>query len=138
MNPDCVTNMVTQLGWDLPEHTRAKHRMNSMNPGCVTNMVTQLGYDLLEHTRAKHRITMLNKIINNLANIPAHHQLKVHDSSTRDSASHIFRQFNTKLNCYEYSFLSATIISWNNLPLEVRQLPSLEQFQHAIPQISVS
>ena len=29
-----------------------------MNPGCATNMVTQLGWDLLEHRRAKHRITM--------------------------------------------------------------------------------
>ena len=58
-----------------------------MNPGCVSNMVTQLGWDLLEHRRAKHRITMFYKIINNLANIPGHHQLKVHDSSTRDSAS---------------------------------------------------
>ena len=42
---------------------------NSMNPGCVTNMVTQLGWDLLEHRRAKHRTAMLYKIITNLANI---------------------------------------------------------------------
>ena len=83
----------------------------AMNPGCVANMVTQLGWDLLEHRRAKRRITMFYKIINNLANIPVHHQLKVHDSSTRGSASHKFRQMNT-------------------LPFEVRQLPSLEQFQH--------
>ena len=61
-----------------------------MNPRCVTNMATQLGPYLLEHRRAKHRITMLYKIINNLVNIPVHHQLKVHDSSTRGSASHKF------------------------------------------------
>ena len=62
----------------------------SMNPGCVTNMVTQLGWDLLEHRRAKHRIAMFHKIINNLANIPVHHQLKVHGSSTHVSASRKF------------------------------------------------
>ena len=132
MNPGCVTNMVTQLGWDLLEHRRAKHRMNPgcvtnmvtqlrwgllehrrdkhrMNPGCVTNMVTQLGWKLLEHRRAKHRTTMSYEIINNLASIPVHHQLKVHDSSTRDSTSHKFRQLNTKLNCYGYSFVRMSI-----------------------------
>ena len=81
---------------------------------------------------------MLYKIINNLANIPVHHQLKVHDKSTRGSAFHKFRQLNTKLNCYKYSFLPATIVSWSTLPLEVRQLPLLEQFQHALSQIYVS
>ena len=136
--PGCVTNMVTQLGWDLLEHRRAKHRMNPVIPGCVTNMVTQLGYDLLEHRSAKHRITMSYEIINNLAIIPVHHQLKVYDSNTRGSASQKFRQLNKKLNCYKYSFLSATIASWYTLPLEVRQLPPLEQFQHALSQISVS
>ena len=80
----------------------------SMNLGCVTNMVTQLGWDLLEHRRAKHRITMFYEIINKLANIPVHHQLKVHDSSTHGSASHKFTHLNTKLNCYKYSFLPAT------------------------------
>ena len=110
----------------------------SMNPGCVTNTVTELGWDLIEHRRAKHRIIMFYKIINNLADILVHHQLKVHDNSTRGSASHKFRQLNTKLNCYKYSFLPATIVSWNTLPLEVRQLPTLEQFQHVLSQISVS
>ena len=109
----------------------------SMNPGCAKNMVTQLWWDLQEHRRAKHRITTFCKIINNLANIPVHHQLKEHDSSTRDSASNKFRQLNTKLNCYKYSFLPATIASWNTLPLEVRNFPSLEQLQHALSQISV-
>ena len=69
---------------------------HSMNPGCVTNMVTQLDWDLLELRRAKHRNTVFYKIINNLSNIPVHHQLKVHDSSTSSSASHKFRQLNTK------------------------------------------
>ena len=34
-----------------------------MKLGRVANMVTQLGWDLLEHRRAKHRITMLHKIL---------------------------------------------------------------------------
>ena len=82
-----------------------------MNPGCVSNMVNQLGWDLLEHRIANHRITMFYKTINNLANIPVHHQLKVHNGSIRGSASHNFRQLNTKLNCYKYSFLPAAIVS---------------------------
>ena len=109
----------------------------SMNTGCVANMVTQRCWDLLEHRSANHRITMLYKIINDLAKIPVHHQLKVHDSSTHGSDSHTFRKLNTKLNCYNYSFIPVTIVSWNTLPLEVRQLTSLEQFQHALSQISI-
>ena len=49
-----------------------------MNPGCVTNMVTQLGWDLLEHRRANHRTAMFYEVINNISIIPVHHQLKVH------------------------------------------------------------
>ena len=128
VNPGCVTNMVTQLGWNLLEHRRAKHRMNPVNPGCVTNMVTQLGWNLLEHRRAKHRISMFYKISNNLASIPVHHQLKVHDSSTRVSASYEFRQLMSKFNVYKYSFLPASIVSRNTLPLEVRQLLHLNSF----------
>ena len=45
---------------------------HSMNPGLVSNMVTQLGWDVLEHRRAKRRLTMLYEIINNLVNIPVH------------------------------------------------------------------
>ena len=135
MNPGCVTNMVTQLGWDQLEHRRAKHRMN---PGCVTNMVTHLGWDQLEHRRAKHRITMIYNIIKNLSNIPVHYQLKVHNSSKYGSASHKFRQLNSKLNCYKHSFLPATIASRDTLSLEVRQLQSLEQRKHALSQISQS
>ena len=110
----------------------------SMNPGCDTNMVTQLGWDLLEHRRAKHRRTMFYKIINNFANIPVHHQLKVHDSCTRGSTSHKFRQLNTKLNGYRCLFLPATNVSWNTLPFEVRQIPSMELLQHALSKISLS
>ena len=109
-----------------------------MNPGCVTNMVTQLRWDLLEHRRAKDGITIFYEIINNLASIPVYLQLKVHDSNTRGSASHKFRQLNTKWSCYKYSFLPATIVLWNALPLEVCQLTSLEQFHHALSQISLS
>ena len=75
---------------------------------------------------------MFYNIISNLANIPVHNQLIVHDSSTCGSTSHKFRQLNTKLNCNKYSFLPATIALWNTLPLEVSQLPSLEQFHHAL------
>ena len=110
----------------------------SMNPECVTDMVIQLGWDPLEHRRAKLSIAMFCQIANNLVSIPVHHQLKVHCCSTRGSASHKFRQFITKFNCYRYSFLPATIASWNTFPLEVCRLPSLEQFQHALSQISVS
>ena len=113
-------------------------KYHSMNPGCATNMVTQLDWKLLKHRRGKHRITTFYKIINNPANIPVHHQLKVHNDSTHGSASHKFKQFRTKLNCYKYSFLPATIVSWSTLPLDVSELPSLEQFQHALFQISVS
>ena len=81
----------------------------SMNPGCVTNMVTQLGWYLLEHRSAKHRIIMFYKIINNLANIPVNHQLKVHDSSTRGSASHKFR--------YLIKMLLGVVVCYLGIPL---------------------
>ena len=154
MQNQAYTSLVRQIleyaccVWDPQQHKHIKQlesvqhhaarlttgNYHSLNPGCVTNMVTQLGWDLLEHRRAKHRITMFYKIIN----FPVHHQLKVHDSSTCCSASHKFRQFSTKLNCYKYSFLPATIVSWNNLPLQVSQLWSIEQFQQALSQICVS
>ena len=81
----------------------------------------------------------IHDILTNLKyDINGHNKITVHNTCTCGSASHKFRQLNTKLNCYKYSLLPATIASWNTLPLEVRQLPSLEQFQHALSQISVS
>ena len=74
----------------------------SMNPECVTNMVTQLGWDQLEHKLGLGCFIKLSTIL--------HHQLKVHNSSTRGSASHRFRQLSPKLNCCKYSFLPATIV----------------------------
>ena len=42
---------------------------HSQNRGCVSNMVTQLVWDLLEHRRIRHRITMFYKILNNIVDI---------------------------------------------------------------------
>ena len=61
----------------------------NISSGNAAHYIKRFDIPVLEHRRAKHRITMFYKIINNLVNIPVHHQLNVHDSSTRGTATQI-------------------------------------------------
>ncbi|CAG2232231.1 unnamed protein product [Mytilus edulis] len=100
-------------------------------------MTQQLGWEPLEHRRARSRVIMFYKIINHIVEVPVHHLLSHHDTRTRGSMSNNIRQIRTRLDCFKYSFIPATIISWNNIPPDIRASPSVEHFRHAIQDIQV-
>ncbi|CAG2187545.1 unnamed protein product [Mytilus edulis] len=64
----------------------------SMEPNCVTKMTQQLGWEPLEHRRARSRVIMFYKIINYIVEVPVHHLLSHHDTRTRGSVSNNIRQ----------------------------------------------
>ena len=110
----------------------------SRDPGCVTNMLGDLGWEPLQHRRARNRIIMFYKIINNVVEVPVHHLLQVQNTRTRGSAANNIRQIYTRVDCYKYSFIPATIILWNNIPPDIRSSPSVDHFRHAIQSVGMS
>ena len=110
----------------------------SRNPGCVSSMIQQLGWETLEHRRARNRAIMFYKIVNKIVVVPVHHLLVVQNTRTRASSANNIRQISTKLDCYKYSFIPATIVSWNTIPPDIRTSPSVDLFRHALLKVSVS
>ena len=109
----------------------------SREPGCVSNMLDHLNWEPLQHRRARNRVVMLYKIINNIVEVPIQHLLQTQNTKTRGSSANNIRQIRTRLDIYKYSFVPATIISWNTIPPDIRASPTVEQFQHALTDISV-
>ncbi|CAC5398883.1 unnamed protein product [Mytilus coruscus] len=77
-------------------------------------------------------------IIIGTSEVPVHHLLIHHNTRTRGSVSNNIRQIRAKLYCFKNSFITATVISWNNNPPDIRASPSVEHFRHAIQDVSVT
>lgn len=107
-------------------------------PGSVTTMLHQLGWEPLEHRRARNRVIMFYKIYHHIVEVLVHHLLHVTNSRTRGSMANKIRQISSRVDAYKYSFIPATIIAWNNIPATIRNLPSADNFRHAIHTVSVS
>ncbi|CAC5373140.1 unnamed protein product [Mytilus coruscus] len=78
------------------------------------------------------------EIKSHVVEVPVHHLFNHHNTKTRGFVSNNIRQIRAKLDCFKYSFIPATIISWNNIPPDIRATPSVEHFRHAIQDVSVS
>ncbi|KAK3090534.1 hypothetical protein FSP39_012539, partial [Pinctada imbricata] len=47
------------------------------------------------------------------------------------------RHISTRVDVYKYSFLPRTIITWNSIPPDIRNQPSIDSFRHALLTISM-
>ncbi|KAK3087936.1 hypothetical protein FSP39_012625 [Pinctada imbricata] len=109
----------------------------SREPGCVTSMLQHLAWDTLEERRARNRAVMFYKIMNNLVEIPLHHYIHVSNTRTRSAVANNIRHISTRVDVYKYSFLPRTIITWNSIPPDIRNQPSIDSFRHALLTISM-
>ncbi|VDI84140.1 Hypothetical predicted protein [Mytilus galloprovincialis] len=127
----------TSTVWDPYQHQQiqqqiCKGNFFSMEPNCVTKMTQQLGREPLEHRRARDRVNMFYKIISYIVEVPVHHLLILHNTRTRGSMSNNIRQIRIQQDCFKYSFIPATIISWNNIP-QTSELPVCGTFSTRYP-----
>ena len=92
-------------------------------------MLHDLGWQSLDGRRQDQRLVLFYKIINGLASVETEDILTPADSHTRKNHSFKFKHLQENCDSYRYSFFSATISSWNNLPLSIEKVDRVEGFK---------
>lgn len=105
---------------------------SSRDPESVSIMLYQLGSEPMEQRRAWNRVIMIYKIYHHIVEVPVHHLLHITNSRTHGSMANKICQISTRVDVYKYSFIPATITARNNIPATFRNLPSVDNFRHAI------
>ena len=93
-------------------------------------MLHNLGWQSLDSRRQDQRLVLFYKIINGLASVETEDILTPADSRTRKNHSFKFKDLQANCDSYfRYSFIPATISSWNNLPFGIEKVDSVEGFK---------
>ena len=96
----------------------------------TSGLVTSLGWTTLENRRLLAQCTMFYKIRNNLVNISFPHCVQENPRSSRYNSSK-YRQVNSDVLAFSYSFFPRTIRTWNCLPNSAVSAPTIEKFKSA-------
>ena len=95
-------------------------------------MLQSLGWRFLEQRRYDSRLCLFYKIIYGLVaiDLPPHvvHPLRI----LRNSHPLCFRQIQTTVDYYKYSFYPLAFVQWNRLPSHIALLPTFESFKRAV------
>ena len=96
----------------------------------VSNMLTDLGWNLLSDRRNKLRVLLLFKIIHHLVDIDIDDLLPPRPSnhSTRGHSER-FLQLSSRINAYSNSFFPSSIRLWNSLPEDAIILSDFNLFK---------
>ena len=99
-------------------------------PGCVKAMVKDIGWESLQDRRYTARLSLLYKIQHGLVDIEGPRYLKPSDSRTRGQRG----LFQERINCDVYfnSFFPHTIRDWNDLPRDITEASTLEEFRTSL------
>ena len=87
-------------------------------------MMSSLNLPTLEERRNKSKITTMYKIINGNPSIPTNDLIPNH----RPSREGYYKQLDTMIDSYKFSFFPSTIRLWNTLPPFVIHSPTLDEF----------
>ena len=99
-------------------------------PGCVKAIVKDIGWESLQDRRYTARLSLLYKIQHGLVDIEGPRYLKPSDSRTRGQRG----LFQERINCdvYYNSFFPHTIRDWNDLPRDITEASTLEEFRTSL------
>ena len=103
---------------------------NNYSPyASVTEMLQSLGWRSLEQRMSDSRLCLFYKIIYGLVAIDMPPYV-VHPSRIlRNSHPLGFRQIQTTVDYYKYSFYPLAIVQWNRLPSHIALLPTFDSFK---------
>ena len=99
----------------------------------IQSMLAELKWETLADRRKKHKLITLYKMNHTISPqylidlLPAHEQTRYNLRTANNIPS-----ITARTQLYQNSFLPATIREWNNLPLNVRNLPTLNAFKQAL------
>ena len=97
----------------------------------VTQMIKDLGWHSLQERRAVNRLTLMYKPVHGLSEVQFSNLIR-NTRTTRSASGNGFRNVRSNKNCYRSSFLPRTIPEWNNLPVKIRNAPSLDSFKNLL------
>ena len=101
----------------------------------VTGILCNLGWRSLELRRYDSRIAMFYKIVYGLVTIPVPPYFERTMVQTRHHPL-AYRQINTSVSYYYYSFFPMTVILWNRLPADLILDSDLDSFKSGVIKIN--
>ena len=98
-----------------------------------SSVLKEAGWETLQTRRTKHKLMKFHSMFHcstpsYLSNLVPHRAFDVHGRNTRNNQN--LSAIPCRTQKYQNSFLPSVISSWNALPVEVRNNPSVGQFKH--------
>ena len=120
----------------MVQRRAARWTLSEYSPyASVTQMLQSLGWRSFEQRRSDSRLCLFYKIIYGLVAIDMSSYV-VHPLRTlRNSHTPGFRQIQTTVDYYKYSFYPLSLLQWNRLPAHIALLP-FDSFKRAVCTIS--
>ena len=101
----------------------------------VTDMLGKLGWCTLEQRRTGFRLVLFYKIVYGYVAVPLPTYVIPLTRTSRTSHPLAYRQLCAGTDYYKYSFYPLAVVQWNNLPVPVATLTSLDSFKEAVSQV---
>ena len=94
----------------------------------IESLLTETGWDTLQNRRYKHKLILFHKMFHKqtpdyLASLVPFSAHEIHGRNTRNQ--HQLVNINCRTESYRSSFLPSVIKAWNDLPVDIRNNPSL-------------
>ena len=90
----------------------------------VTEMLSPLKLPSLQSRRTQTKLIAICKIINGLLTVPTHDLIP----KSRSVRSGYYQQSMTLIDAYKYSFFPSILKLWNQLPVDVIDSPTINDF----------
>ena len=121
----------------MVQRRAARWTLSEYSPyASVTQMLQSLGWRSLEQRRFDSRLCLFYKIIYGLVAIDMPPYV-VHPLRTpRNSHTLCFRQIQSTVDYYKYSFYPLSIVQWNRLPAHIALLSTFDSFKRAVCTVS--
>ena len=122
---------------EMIQRRAARWTLSEYSPyASVTQMLQSLGWRSLEQRRSDSRLCLFYKIIYGLVAIDMPPYV-VHPLRTpRNSHTLCFRQIQSTVDYYKYSFYPLSIVQWNRLLAHIALLPTFDSFKRAVCTVS--
>ena len=122
---------------EMVQRRAARWTLSDYSPyASVTQMLQFLGWRSFEQRRSDSRLCLFYKIIYGLVAIDMPPYV-VHPLRTpRNSHTLGFRQIQSTVDYYKYSFYPLSIVQWNRLPAHIALLPTFDSFKRAVCTVS--
>ena len=101
----------------------------------IESLLTETGWDTLQNRRYKHKLILFHKMFHKqtpdyLASLVPFSAHEIHGRNTRNQ--HQLVNINCRTESYRNSFLPSVIKAWNDLPVDIRNNPSLWSLKNFI------